>query len=233
MENHLKKNIKETFKNRTITPKRDLWSELEQQLDQQQASTMRKTRYYALAGCLTILIAVGLWFMKPFSENQIIENQIVKLRVKSENEIKNQPENLKETFDVMSQKAIVIQDSNSSKKTNSSIKNQRDKELDAYIDEVLSDVSADKMIALLNQDVSFESKVDSIYQAMNFQNISAEELLLIASTEINIDQYVESKINVDTMLQESDKETFKDRIKQFFDKVSTEYDKLKYALSND
>ncbi|MFJ1322948.1 hypothetical protein ACILDT_08045 [Capnocytophaga canis] len=233
MENHLKKNIKETFKNRTITPKRDLWSELEQQLDQQQASTMRKTRYYALAGCLTILIAVGLWFMKPFSENQIIKNQIVKLRVKSENEIKNQPENLKETFDVISQKAIVIQDSNSSKKTNSSIKNQRDKELDAYIDEVLSDVSADKMIALLNQDVSFESKVDSIYQAMNFQNISAEELLLIASTEINIDQYVESKINVDTMLQESDKETFKDRIKQFFDKVSTEYDKLKYALSND
>ncbi|RIY38064.1 hypothetical protein CKY20_00505 [Capnocytophaga canis] len=233
MENHLKKNIKETFKNRTITPKRDLWSELEQQLDQQQASTMRKTRYYALAGCLTILIAVGLWFMKPFSENQIIENQIVKLRVKSENEIKNQPENLKETFDVIPQKAIVIQDSNSSKKTNSSIKNQRDKELDAYIDEVLSDVSADKMIALLNQDVSFESKVDSIYQAMNFQNISAEELLLIASTEINIDQYVESKINVDTMLQESDKETFKDRIKQFFDKVSTEYDKLKYALSND
>ncbi|WP_172917991.1 hypothetical protein [Capnocytophaga canis] len=233
MENHLKKNIKETFKNRTITPKRDLWSELEQQLDQQQASTMRKTRYYALAGCLTILIAVGLWFMKPFSENQIIKNQIVKLRVKSENEIKNQPENLKETFDVIPQKAIVIQDSNSSKKTNSSIKNQRDKELDAYIDEVLSDVSADKMIALLNQDVSFESKVDSIYQAMNFQNISAEELLLIASTEINIDQYVESKINVDTMLQESDKETFKDRIKQFFDKVSTEYDKLKYALSND
>ncbi|WP_392419443.1 hypothetical protein ACF3OE_06800 [Capnocytophaga canis] len=233
MENHLKKNIKETFKNRTITPKRDLWSELEQQLDQQQASTMRKTRYYALAGCLTILIAVGLWFMKPFSENQIIENQIVKSGIKSENEIKNQPENLKETFDVISQKAIVIQDSNSSKKTNSSIKNQRDKELDAYIDEVLSDVSADKMIALLNQDVSFESKVDSIYQAMNFQNISAEELLLIASTEINIDQYVESKINVDTMLQESDKETFKDRIKQFFDKVSTEYDKLKYALSND
>lgn len=55
MQNNWKNSIKNAFKYREIEPQRDLWSELEKQLDQNEVKPLKKKRLlYFVAACITL-----------------------------------------------------------------------------------------------------------------------------------------------------------------------------------
>lgn len=105
-----------------------------------------------------------------------------------------------------------------------------DKEVDKYVDDAFQGISSDEIIAQVQKEAELERRIDSIYNSMAFSDISVDELLLIASAEIKIDQYVESQSDTKKMLSDVEKLNLKERIHLFFDKVSNEYDKLKIAF---
>ena len=48
--------------------------------------------------------------------------------------------------------------------------------------------------------------------------------------EAKMEQYVENKLNREGKLSETEKNSFKERVYSFFEKISDEYDKLKVAF---
>lgn len=51
MQNNWKNSIKNAFKHREIEPQRDLWSELEKQLDQHEVKPLKKKKIALLRCC--------------------------------------------------------------------------------------------------------------------------------------------------------------------------------------
>ena len=103
-------------------------------------------------------------------------------------------------------------------------------EVDKYVEEIFKDISVEKIMTQVEREIELEQRIETIYNAMGFREISVEELLQIASVEAKMEQYVENKLNREGKLSETEKNSFKERVYSFFEKISDQYDKLKVAF---
>ena len=75
-----------------------------------------------------------------------------------------------------------------------------------------------------------EANATEVILLKDLEKISANDLLLMASTEISLEKYVESQYNADKILSETEVEIFKDRVQRLLDKIVSKFNEAKLAL---
>ena len=232
-----KNKIKNLFQTREIPPKRDLWAALEAQLDQKEAKVVRPKTYfriwhYAVAASVLLAVAVGV-FYERISLPAAQQNPIT--TVATEDKTPNTP--LDTTPNVVAPApAVVLPPTVADKVANTTIAPQKksDKALDAEVDALLADVSTEALLAEVIQQLEKEqlaAKSREEQRALQgLKSLSPQELLLMATTEEMLDNYVDNNYPTDKLLSEAERDLMKERVQKFLNKIVAQWNNVKYAL---
>lgn len=235
-----KNKIKNLFQTREIPPERDLWAALEAQLDQKEAKVVRPKTYfriwhYAVAASVLLAVAVGVFYERiglPTAQHPPITN------VATEDKTPNTP--LDTTPNVVAPApAVVLQPTAptvADKVANTAIAPQKksDKALDEEVDALLADVSTEALLAEVMQQVEKEQhlfKTREEQRALQgLKNLSPQELLLMATTEEMLDNYVAANYPTDKLLSEVERDLMKEKVQRFLNKIVAQWNEMRYAL---
>ena len=235
-----KNKIKNLFQTREIPPERDLWAALEVQLDQREAKAVRPKAYfriwhYAVAASVLLAVAVGVFYERiglPTAQQPPITT------VATEDKTPNTP--LDTTPNVVAPApAVVLQPTAptvADKVANTTIAPQKksDKALDEEVEALLADVSTEALLAEVIQQLEKEqlaAKSREEQRALQgLKSLSPQELLLMATTEEMLDNYVDNNYPTDKLLSEAERDLMKERVQKFLNKIVAQWNNVKYAL---
>ena len=62
------------------------------------------------------------------------------------------------------------------------------------------------------------------------KSLSPQELLLMATTEEMLDNYVDNNYPTDKLLSEAERDLMKERVQKFLNKIVAQWNNVKYAL---
>ncbi|WP_315029355.1 hypothetical protein [Capnocytophaga leadbetteri] len=235
-----KNKIKNLFQNREIPPEHDLWAALEAQLDQREAKAVRPKAYfriwhYAVAVSVLLAVAVGVFYERiglPTAQQPPITT------VATEDKTPNTP--LDTTPNVVAPAPVVVPQPTApivaDKVANTTIVPQKksDKALDEEVEALLADVSTEALLAEVMQQVEKEQhlfKTREEQRALQgLKSLSPQELLLMATTEEMLDNYVDNNYPTDKLLSEAERDLMKERVQKFLNKIVAQWNNVKYAL---
>lgn len=235
-----KNKIKNLFQNREIPPERDLWAALEAQLDQREAKVVRPKAYfriwhYAVAASVLLAVAVGVFYERiglPTAQQPPITT------VATEDKTPNTP--LDTTPNVVAPVPVVVPQPTvptvADKVANTTIAPQKksDQALDEEVDALLADVSTEALLAEVMQQVEKEQhlfKTREEQRALQgLKNLSPQELLLMATTEEMLDNYVAANYPTDKLLSEVERDLMKEKVQRFLNKIVAQWNEMRYAL---
>lgn len=235
-----KNKIKNLFQTREIPPERDLWAALEAQLDQREAKAVRSKAYfriwhYAVAASVLLAVAVGVFYERiglPTAQQPLITT------IATEDKTPNAT--LDTTPNVVAPAPVVVPQPTAptvaDKVANTTIVPQKksDKALDEEVDALLADVSTEALLAEVMQQVEKEQhlfKTREEQRALQgLKNLSPQELLLMATTEEMLDNYVDNNYPTDKLLSEAERDLMKERVQKFLNKIVAQWNNVKYAL---
>ena len=235
-----KNKIKNLFQTREIPPERDLWAALEAQLDQREAKAVRPKTYfriwhYAVAASVLFAVAVGVFYERiglPTAQQPPITT------VATEDKTPNTP--LDTTPNVVAPAPVVVPQPTvptvADKVANTTIAPQKksDKALDEEVDALLADVSTEALLAEVIQQLEKEqlaAKSREEQRALQgLKSLSPQELLLMATTEEMLDNYVDNNYPTDKLLSEAERDLMKERVQKFLNKIVAQWNNVKYAL---
>ena len=232
-----KNKIKKLFQTREIPPERDLWAALEAQLDQREAKAVRPKTYfriwhYAVAASVLLAVAIGVFYERislPTAQQPPITT------VATEDKAPNAP--LDTTPNVVTPApAVVLPPTVADKVANTTIVPQKksDKALDEEVEALLADVSTEALLAEVIQQLEKEqlaAKSREEQRALQgLKSLSPQELLLMATTEEMLDNYVDNNYPTDKLLSEAERDLMKERVQKFLNKIVAQWNNVKYAL---
>ncbi len=235
-----KNKIKNLFQTREIPPERDLWAALEAQLDQREAKAVRPKAYfriwhYAVAASVLLAVAVGVFYERiglPTAQQPPITT------VATEDKTPNTP--LDTTPNVVAPAPVVVPQPTvptvADKVANTTIApaKKSDKALDEEVDALLADVSTEALLAEVIQQLEKEqlaAKSREEQRALQgLKSLSPQELLLMATTEEMLDNYVDNNYPTDKLLSEAERDLMKERVQKFLNKIVAQWNNVKYAL---
>ncbi len=232
-----KNKIKNLFQTREIPPERDLWAALEAQLDQREAKAVRPKAYfriwhYAVAASVLLAVAVGVFYERiglPTAQ------EVRTTTVATEDKTPNAP--LDTTPNVVAPTpAVVLPPTVADKVANTTIAPQKksDQALDEEVDALLADVSTEALLAEVIQQLEKEqlaAKSREEQRALQgLKSLSPQELLLMATTEEMLDNYVDNNYPTDKLLSEAERDLMKERVQKFLNKIVAQWNNVKYAL---
>lgn len=235
-----KNKIKNLFQTREIPPERDLWAALEAQLDQKEAKAVRPKAYfrlwhYAVAASVLLAVAIGVFYERislPTAQQPPITT------VATEDKTPNTP--LDTTPNVVVPAPVVVPQPTApivaDKVANTTIVPQKksDKALDEEVEALLADVSTEALLAEVMQQVEKEQhlfKTREEQRALQgLKSLSPQELLLMATTEEMLDNYVDNNYPTDKLLSEAERDLMKERVQKFLNKIVAQWNNVKYAL---
>lgn len=235
-----KNKIKNLFQTREIPPERDLWAALEAQLDQREAKAVRPKAYfriwhYAVAASVLLAVAVGVFYERiglPTAQ------EIRTTTVATEDKTPNTP--LDTTPNVVAPAPVVVPQPTvptvADKVANTTIAPQKksDQALDEEVDALLADVSTEALLAEVIQQLEKEqlaAKSREEQRALQgLKSLSPQELLLMATTEEMLDNYVDNNYPTDKLLSEAERDLMKERVQKFLNKIVAQWNNVKYAL---
>ena len=235
-----KNKIKNLFQTREIPPERDLWAALEAQLDQRETKAVRPKTYfriwhYAVAASVLLAVAIGVFYERislPTAQQPPITT------VATEDKTPNTP--LDTTPNVVAPAPVVVPQPTAptvaDKVANTTIAPQkkRDQALDAEVDALLADVSTEALLAEVIQQLEKEqlaAKSREEQRALQgLKSLSPQELLLMATTEEMLDNYVDNNYPTDKLLSEAERDLMKERVQKFLNKIVAQWNNVKYAL---
>lgn len=235
-----KNKIKNLFQTREIPPERDLWAALEAQLDQKEAKAVRPKAYfriwhYAVAASVLLAVAIGV-FYERISLPAAHQNPIT--TVATEDKTPNTP--LDTTPNVVAPAPVVVPEPTAptvaDKVANTTIvpAKKSDKALDEEVDALLADVSTEALLAEVIQQLQKEqlaAKSREEQRALQgLKSLSPQELLLMATTEEMLDNYVDNNYPTDKLLSEAERDLMKERVQKFLNKIVAQWNNVKYAL---
>ena len=232
-----KNKIKNLFQTREIPPERDLWAALEAQLDQREAKAVRSKAYfriwhYAVAASVLLAVAVGVFYERiglPTAQQPPITT--VATEDKTPNTAIDTTPNV-----VAPAPAVVLPPTVADKVANTTIAPQKksDQALDAEVDALLADVSTEALLAEVIQQLEKEqlaAKSREEQRALQgLKSLSPQELLLMATTEEMLDNYVDNNYPTDKLLSEAERDLMKERVQKFLNKIVAQWNNVKYAL---
>ena len=235
-----KNKIKNLFQTREIPPERDLWAALEAQLDQREAKAVRPKAYfriwhYAVAASVLLAVAVGVFYERiglPTAQQPPITT------VATEDKTPNTP--LDTTPNVVAPAPVVVPQPTAptvaDKVANTTIATAKksDQALDEEVDALLADVSTEALLAEVIQQLEKEQhlfKTREEQRALQgLKSLSPQELLLMATTEEMLDNYVDNNYPTDKLLSEAERDLMKERVQKFLNKIVAQWNNVKYAL---
>lgn len=235
-----KNKIKNLFQNREIPPERDLWAALEAQLDQREAKAVRPKTYfriwhYAVAASVLLAVAIGVFYERiglPTAQQPPITT------VATEDKMPNAT--LDTTPNVVAPAPVVVPQPTvptvADKVANTTIAPQKksDQALDEEVDALLADVSTEALLAEVIQQLDKEqlaAKSREEQRALQgLKSLSPQELLLMATTEEMLDNYVDNNYPTDKLLSEAERDLMKERVQKFLNKIVAQWNNVKYAL---
>ena len=235
-----KNKIKNLFQTREIPPERDLWAALEAQLDQKEAKAVRPKAYfriwhYAVAASVLLAVAVGV-FYERISLPAAQQNPIT--TVATEDKTPNIP--LDTTPNVVAPVPVVVPEPTAptvaDKVANTTIAPQKksDQALDEEVDALLADVSTEALLAEVIQQLEKEqlaAKSREEQRALQgLKSLSPQELLLMATTEEMLDNYVDNNYPTDKLLSEVERDLMKEKVQRFLNKIVAQWNEMRYAL---
>ena len=62
------------------------------------------------------------------------------------------------------------------------------------------------------------------------KNLSPQELLLMATTEEMLDNYVDNNYPTDKLLSEAERDLMKEKVQRFLNKIVAQWNEMRYAL---
>ena len=232
-----KNKIKNLFQTREIPPERDLWAALEAQLDQREAKAVRPKAYfriwhYAVAASVLLAVAVGVFYERiglPTAQ------EVRTTTVATEDKTPNTP--LDTTPNVVAPAPVVVLPPTvADKVANTTIAPQKksDQALDEEVEALLADVSTEALLAEVMQQVDTEQplfKTREEQRALQgLKSLSPQELLLMATTEEMLDNYVDNNYPTDKLLSEAERDLMKERVQKLLNKIVAQWNNVKYAL---
>lgn len=235
-----KNKIKNLFQTREIQPERDLWAALEAQLDQKEAKAVRPKAYfriwhYAVAASVLLAVAIGVFYERislPAAQQPSI------ITVATEDKTPNTT--LDTTPNVVAPAPVVVPQPTAltvaDKVANTTIAPQKksDQALDEEVDALLADVSTEALLAEVIQQLEKEqlaAKSREEQRALQgLKSLSPQELLLMATTEEMLDNYVDNNYPTDKLLSEAERDLMKERVQKFLNKIVAQWNNVKYAL---
>ena len=232
-----KNKIKNLFQTREIPPEHDLWAALEAQLDQREAKAVPPKTYfriwhYAVAASVLLAVAIGVFYERislPTAQQPPITS--VATEDKTPNTAIDTTPNV-----VAPAPAVVLPPTVADKVANTTIAPQKksDKALDEEVDALLADVSTEALLAEVMQQVEKEQylfKTREEQRALQgLKNLSPQELLLMATTEEMLDNYVDNNYPTDKLLSEAERDLMTERVQKFLNKIVAQWNNVKYAL---
>ena len=232
-----KNKIKNLFQTREIPPERDLWAALEAQLEQREAKAVRPKAYfriwhYAVAASVLLAVAIGVFYERislPTAQQPPITT--VATEDKTPNTAIDTTPNV-----VAPAPAVVRPPTVADKVANTTIAPQKksDQALDAEVDALLADVSTEALLAEVIQQLEKEqlaAKSREEQRALQgLKSLSPQELLLMATTEEMLDNYVDNNYPTDKLLSEAERDLMKERVQKFLNKIVAQWNNVKYAL---
>lgn len=232
-----KNKIKKLFQTREIPPERDLWAALEAQLDQRETKAVRPKTYfriwhYAVAASVLLAVAIGVFYERI---SLLTAQQPPITTVATEDKAPNAP--LDTTPNVVTPApAVVLPPTVADKVANTTIVPQKksDKALDEEVEALLADVSTEALLAEVIQQLEKEqlaAKSREEQRALQgLKSLSPQELLLMATTEEMLDNYVDNNYPTDKLLSEAERDLMKERVQKFLNKIVAQWNNVKYAL---
>ena len=232
-----KNKIKNLFQTREIPPERDLWAALEAQLDQRETKAVRPKTYfriwhYAVAASVLLAVAIGVFYERI---SLLTAQQPPITTVATEDKAPNAP--LDTTPNVVTPApAVVLPPTVADKVANTTIVPQKksDKALDEEVEALLADVSTEALLAEVIQQLEKEqlaAKSREEQRALQgLKSLSPQELLLMATTEEMLDNYVDNNYPTDKLLSEAERDLMKERVQKFLNKIVAQWNNVKYAL---
>jgi len=235
-----KNKIKNLFQTREIPPERDLWAALEAQLDQRETKAVRPKTYfriwhYAVAASVLLAVAIGVFYERislPAAQQPSITT------VATEDKTPNAT--LDTTPNVVAPAPVVVPPPTAptvaDKVANTTITTAKksDQALDEEVDALLADVSTEALLAEVIQQLDKEqlaAKSREEQRALQgLKNLSPQELLLMATTEEMLDNYVDNNYPTDKLLSEAERDLMKERVQKFLNKIVAQWNNVKYAL---
>ncbi|WP_315020023.1 hypothetical protein [Capnocytophaga leadbetteri] len=232
-----KNKIKNLFQTREIPPERDLWAALEAQLDQREAKAVRPKAYfriwhYAVAASVLLAVAIGVFYERislPTAQQPPITT--VATEDKAPNATLDTTPNV-----VAPAPAVVLPPTVADKVANTTIVPQKksDQALDEEVDALLADVSTEALLAEVIQQLEKEQLVAKSREEQRalqgLKSLSPQELLLMATTEEMLDNYVDNNYPTDKLLSEAERDLMKERVQKFLNKIVAQWNNVKYAL---
>lgn len=233
-----KNKIKNLFQTREIPPERDLWAALEAQLDQKEAKVVRPKTYfriwhYAVAASVLLAVAVGVFYEHiglPTAQQPPITT--VATEDKTPNTAIDTTPNV-----VAPAPTVVLPPTVADKVANTTIivpQKKSDKALDEEVEALLADVSTEALLAEVIQQLEKEQLVAKSREEQRalqgLKNLSPQELLLMATTEEMLDNYVAANYPTDKLLSEVERDLMKERVQKFLNKIVAQWNNVKYAL---
>ena len=230
-----KNKIKNLFQTREIPPERDLWAALEAQLDQRETKVVCPKAYfriwhYVVAASVLLAVAIGVFYERiglPTAQQPPITT------VATEDKTPNA------TLVVAPAPAVVPQPTVptvADKVANTTIVPQKksDKALDEEVEALLADVSTEALLAEVMQQLEKEQLVAKSREEQRalqgLKSLSPQELLLMATTEEMLDNYVDNNYPTDKLLSEAERDLMKERVQKFLNKIVAQWNNVKYAL---
>ena len=235
-----KNKIKNLFQTREIPPERDLWAALEAQLDQREAKAVRPKTYfriwhYAVAASVLLAVAIGVFYERislPTAQQPPITT------VATEDKTPNAT--LDTTPNVVAPAPVVVPQPTAptvaDKVANTTIApaKKSDKALDEEVDALLADVSTEALLAEVIQQLEKEqlaAKSREEQRALQgLKSLSPQELLLMATTEEMLDNYVDNNYPTDKLLSEAERDLMKEKVQRFLNKIVAQWNEMRYAL---
>lgn len=235
-----KNKIKNLFQTREIPPERDLWAALEAQLDQREAKAVRPKAYfriwhYAVAASVLLAVAVGVFYERislPAAQQPPITT------VATEDKTPNTP--LDTTPNVVAPAPVVVPQPTAptvaDKVANTTIATAKksDQALDEEVEALLADVSTEALLAEVIQQLEKEqlaAKSREEQRALQgLKSLSPQELLLMATTEEMLDNYVAANYPTDKLLSEVERDLMKEKVQRFLNKIVAQWNEMRYAL---
>ncbi|AVM49045.1 hypothetical protein [Capnocytophaga sp. oral taxon 878] len=220
-----KDKLQRLFNYRRIEPSANVWDQLEKQLAAHEATQITKSKrhiwYYTAAASLLLILGTT-YLLKQ--EGITANSNTFAIAVVKPMQVSNDglQAELPKSITV---KPIIKQTIPNAKPVNS---------VDKEVDSLLSDITTDELLATvmknIEADMYAEANATEVILLKDLEKISANDLLLMASTEISLEKYVESQYNADKILSETEVEIFKDRVQRLLDKIVSKFNEAKLAL---
>lgn len=214
-----KDSIQRLFRYRKITPSPTLWEQLEAQLAESEAQqtrqNSRKVWYYAIAACLLLCLGIGYLLQQQTNTNPEYQSQKVVVVTTEKENVSSVGTTITPTTITETPKVPIVQRTLTTlPAAKSFIASPTLLDINE-VDTLFAEYTADAIETRITKQMEKQITGD-------LQQLSAEDLALIATTQAQLNQYVNQKYEQDATFNTIERDLLRNRVKLLAERLLKE-----------